>query len=280
MTLLLSRPHDLAPTLQSLLKDPSLRRPALRGLAAFDDPKTPAMILAHYKTYSAEEKTDAVQTLSSRASYALALLDAVADKQVPAEDLSNFTVRQMQTFNNKDVTDKLGKVWGAIRPAAADKLALMAKYKKIMTPDYLKSANKGKGRALFVKTCAACHRLFDEGGAIGPDITGSQRHNLDYILENVLDPSAVVAKDYQVAVVTTTGGRIITGLIKQETKQAVHVQTQNELILVPRAEIESLRRTQTSMMPDGLFDNLRMDEVRDLIGYLASPAQVPKSSGQ
>ena len=274
-TLLLRRPDDLAPLLQGLLKDATLRGASLKGLAAFNDPKTPELILDQYKTFTPEEKLDAVQTLSSRIPYALALLDAVEKKRVPAEDLSNFTVRQMQALNSKDVTDKFTKVWGSIRPAAADKVALMAKYKKTLTADYVKAANKSRGRALFAKSCAACHRLFDSGGAIGPDITGSQRHNLDYILENIVDPSAVVAKEYQVAVVITTGGRTVTGLIKQETDRAVSLQTQNELIVLPRNEIESLKRTTTSMMPDGLMDNLRLEEVRDLIGYLASPVQVP-----
>ena len=216
-----------------------------------------------------------MQTLSSRVPYALALLQAVEKKQVPREDLSNYTARQMEALGNKELTAKLNKIWGSIRPAAAEKVALMDKYKKILTPDYLKNANKSQGRALYLKSCAACHRLFDDGGKIGPDITGSQRHNLDYILENILDPSAVVPSDYQVAIITTTGGRTLTGLIKQETERAVTVQTLNEVIILPRGEIDNIQRTKTSMMPDGLLDNLRVEEVRDLIAYLASPGQVP-----
>ena len=151
----------------------------------------------------------------------------------------------------------------------------MEKYKKLLTADYLKKANKSHGRALYLKSCAACHRLFDDGGKIGPDITGAQRHNLDYLLENILDPSAVVPSEYQVAIINTTGGRTLTGLVKQETERAVTLQTQNELIILPKGEIDTLTRTKTSMMPDGLLDSLRVEEVRDLIAYLAGPNQVP-----
>ena len=72
------------------------------------------------------------------------------------------------------------------------------KFKKLLTPEYLKAADLSKGRLVFSKNCATCHRLYDDGGNIGPALTGSQRFNLDYVLENMLDPSAVVARDYQV----------------------------------------------------------------------------------
>jgi putative heme-binding domain-containing protein len=274
-TLLLKRPADLVPALHSLLSDPSLRGPALRGLASYDDAKTPKLILDQYANFSSDEKADAVQTLSSRAGYALALLQAVEKKQVPREDLSNFTVRQLRALNEESVTGKLNELWGQVRPAAADKVALMDKYRKLLTPAYLKKADKSQGRAVYLKSCAVCHRLFDDGGSIGPDITGSQRHNLDYLLENILDPSAVVPSEFQVAIVVTTAGRTLTGLVKQETERAVTLQTQNELIIVPKGEVESLTRTKTSMMPDGLLDNLRAEEVRDLMAYLASSTQVP-----
>ena len=274
-TLLLKRPADLVPALHGLLKDPSLRSPALRGLAAYDDPKTPQVILGEYANFASEEKADAVETLASRVPYALALLDAVAKKQVPREDVSNFTARQIAALSDKSLMEKLNKVWGSIRPAAVEKVALLDKYKKTLTADYLKKANKSRGRVLYLKSCAACHRLFDDGGNIGPDITGAQRHNLDYLLENILDPSAVVPGEYQVAIITTTAGRTISGLIKQETERALTVQTVNELIILPRGEVETVQRTKTSMMPDGLLDNLRVEEVRDLIAYLASPGQVP-----
>ncbi len=274
-TLLLKRPADLVPALHGLLSDPFLRGPALRGLASYDDARTPKLILDQYAGFTSEDKADAVQTLSSRAAYALALLQAVEKKQVPREDLSNFTVRQLRALNEESVTAKLNELWGQVRPAAADKVALIEKYKKLLTPAYLKKADKSQGRAVYLKSCAVCHRLFDDGGNIGPDITGSQRHNLDYLLENILDPSAVVPNEFQVAIVVTTKGRTVTGLVKQETERSVTLQTQNELIILPRDEVDSLKRTKTSMMPDGLLDNLRVEEVRDLIAYLAGPTQVP-----
>jgi putative heme-binding domain-containing protein len=273
--LLSKKDPSLVPVLQALVSDKALRGPAIRGLAVYHDVATPRVILQVYLALTEAEKTDAIQTLTSRPPYALALLDAVEHGTVSRTDLSAFTVRQLMGLKDSAVADKLRKVWGTIRPASREKAELMARYKALLTPDNLQHADRSHGRALFARTCASCHRLFGEGGTIGPELTGSQRANLDYILENILDPSAVVAKDYQVTLIATNDGRLITGIIKQETDKAVSVQTQNEVVLVPRNEIESRTSSRLSMMPEGLLAPLKNDEVRDLIGYLAGPTQVP-----
>lgn len=266
---------QLVPLLHALLNDRCMRGPALRALAAYQDQATPAAILSRYPSLTEEEKNDAIHTLASRPSYALALLNAMEDGRIPRHDLSAFTVRHILAFNDAQINDKLARVWGTIRPAAQEKTALMAHYKTLLTADYLNSADRSRGRVIYARICASCHRLFGEGGDVGPDLTGSQRANLEYVLENVLDPSAIVAQDYQVTVLETKDGRILTGIIKQENDKALTVRTQNDTILVPKDEIESRRRSPLSMMPDGLLAPLKNEDVRDLVAYLASPNQVP-----
>ena len=273
-TLLFQQKPDLVPILHDLLGDESLRGPAIRGLAAFDDAETPRLLVKNYARYSADEKSDAIQTLSSRGPFALALLDAIDSKAIPRADINSYTIRQLQALKHPDLAAKLAKVWGEVRPASADKAKLMAKYKNELKPDVLKKANLANGRALYVKSCASCHRLFGEGSAIGPDLTGSQRHNLDYVLENVLDPSAIVPREYQVTVVVTTTGRTLSGIVKKESDAAITLQLQNEVVTLPKGEIETRTLTKQSMMPDGIFEPMRLEEVRDLVAYLASPNQV------
>ncbi|MBI3823391.1 MAG: c-type cytochrome, partial [Planctomycetes bacterium] len=273
-TLLFQQKPDLVPILHDLLGDESLRGPAIRGLAAFDDPRTPKLLLKDYARYSADEKNDALQTLASRGPFALALLDAIDAKAIPRQDINSYTIRQLQTLKHPDLPAKLAKVWGEVRPASADKAKLMAKYKAELKPDVLKKANLANGRALYAKACASCHRLFGEGSDIGPDLTGSQRMNLDYVLENVLDPSAIVPREYQVTVIETKAGRTLSGIVKKENDASVTLQLQNEVVVIPKADIDTRTATKQSMMPDGAFEQLRIEEVRDLIGYLASPVQV------
>jgi putative heme-binding domain-containing protein len=128
---------------------------------------------------------------------------------------------------------------------------------------------------VFAKTCQQCHTLFGEGGKVGPDLTGSNRANLEYVLSNILDPSAVMAKEYQPTIVTLVDGRVITGIIKEQDKNTVTVQTPNETLTIGREDIEETTSTTVSMMPADLLKQHTEAEVRALIAYLASPRQAP-----
>jgi putative heme-binding domain-containing protein len=273
-------PADLPPLLRALLDDRGMRGPALRALAAYSDPSTPDLILRHYAALGDAERADAVATLASRPAYALALLGAMERGQVDRKDLSAFTVRQLLGFHDPRLTDQITRVWGSIRPPSREKAALLARYQALVPPAALKKADRGHGRLVFARTCASCHALFGEGGKVGPDLTGSQRANPEYVLSKVLDPNAVVARDYQVTVLTTTAGRTVSGIVKQETDQTVTIQTQNEVIRLPKSDIEERHRSSQSMMPEGLLTPLGNAEVRDLIAYLAGPGQVPLPPGK
>ena len=266
---------EFAPTLRDLLADPAVRGAAVRGLASYPDAESAAAILKAYPGFSAEEKADAIQTLGSRPTFALALLDAIEKGTVPKADVTAFSARQILALNNKDVTAKLATAWGTVRPAAETRVAQAAKWKKLLTADALKSADASNGRAVFAKNCAACHKLFGEGGDVGPELTGSQRGSLDYVLENVLDPSAVVAGEYRMTTFALADGRTLTGIVKRETPQAIVVRTLNEEVTVSKGDVDSRKQTPLSIMPDGLLDALKEADVRDLVAYLAAPSQVP-----
>jgi putative membrane-bound dehydrogenase-like protein len=272
-TLVEAKAADL-PLLRGLLDDRALRGPAIRALAGFEDASVPRLILKHYAGLTESEKADAVATLASRRGYALALLDAMGQGKVDRRDLSAFTARQLLALNDSVLTEKLTRVWGAVRKPQ-DRSEQLYRYLAVAAPDALKKADRAHGRQVFAKTCATCHTLFGEGTKIGPDLTGSQRANPEYVLTKVLDPSAVVAQDYQVTVVTTKGGRTLTGLVKEEDARTLLLQTQNEQIRVAKEDIDERAKSPTSMMPEGLLAPLSDAEVRDLIAYLAGAEQVP-----
>jgi putative heme-binding domain-containing protein len=273
-TLVDKRAEGMAALLAKLLDDPPLARPALRGLAACGDERTPGLILKRYGKFDVAAKADAVGTLSSRPAYALALLDAVEKKQVPRGDLSAFTARQLAGLNDQKVTARLEAVWGSIRPASKDREKLLARYRKVATKDALKKANRSRGRALFEKTCATCHMLFGQGSKIAPDLTGSQRRNPEYILLKVVDPHAVVPHDYQTTRFVLSTGRIITGLVKQEFDKVLVVQTPTDEVRIQKSDIDRRDRQKESLMPEGLLAPLKDGEVRDLLAYLAGEGQV------
>jgi putative heme-binding domain-containing protein len=162
-----------------------------------------------------------------------------------------------------------------VRGSAADRKALMAEYKKMLTAPPKTPPDLAQGRAIFAKTCAQCHTLFGVGAKVGPDLTGSNRANLDYLLENIIDPSAVIPKEYTATVVEMKDGRVLTGIIRADTPVALTVVTVNETLTLPRKEVETLTVSKISMMPDDLLKQHKEDEVRALIAYLQSPNQVP-----
>jgi putative membrane-bound dehydrogenase-like protein len=277
-SLVAARTPDLAGLLLRLVSDPATRGAATRGLAEYDHPDTAEHLLGPYETFSQAHRQDAVLTLSSRPEWALALMDALESGAVPRSDLSAYAVRQMVALRHETLTARIQAVWGNLRPTSAEKEALIAALRGQLTPDALEQADRAAGRLLFEKTCANCHRLFDSGGAIGPDITGSQRTNLDYLLRTLVDPSAAVPRDFQVHVVSTDMGRVITGLLLAETRAALTLQTVNEKIVVPRNEVVDWTTSELSLMPEGMLSHLSNRQIRQLFAYLMGPGQVPLPS--
>lgn len=261
----------------AVLKEPGLQGPAVRALTTLGSAATPDALLSAYGTFPADIRQDVVGTLVSRPAWGRKLLDAIAAGRVRGVDLHAFHVRQILAFEDAELNELLRAHWGEIRESSADRQAEVQKWKQILTPAVLKQANPGNGRRIFSKTCQNCHKLFGTGGDIGPDITGSNRANPDYILENILDPGAVVGRDYQVTVLALEDGRVVQGMLRRETESALTIQTLNDQLVIPIAEIEERTLSPISMMPERQLDSLKQDEVRDLIAYLASPAQVTLS---
>ena len=265
---------DLTGELHALLDDQGLRGTAIRALAAYNDPATPQRLLSRYATLSESEREDAIATLSARPAWALALLDAVGNKTIPRRDLNATAARQLLALGDEKVRTRLEAVWGSIRPTSNEKTSLITKYKNLLASDQHPAGDPGRGPLVFKRTCNQCHKLFDSGGEVGLDLTGSDRANSDYILENVLDPSAAVAREYTLASVATTDGRFVSGIIREQNGRSITIQTANERITLPREDIEEIKPSTVSMMPEGQLERLTPQEVRDLFAYLAASRQV------
>lgn len=258
----------IAPHLHDLLADPVIRGAAVRALAAVPAADTASAILARYRELTPVEKADAVQTLAARPASALALLDAVAAGTVAKGEITAFAARQMMTLNDKVVSARLAAVWGTVKTASGDRTARIARYKAQLQPESLAAADLALGKQVFVRQCGTCHKLHGEGGEVGPELTGAQRGSLDYILENVLDPNAVVAFDHKMTAFALADGRTLTGVVRRESATAVVVRTVNDEVTIPKADIERRTPTELSVMPEGLFDQLTDAELRAVVAYL------------
>ena len=274
-SLVAARDEKLPPLLTQLLRHPALRSSAVRGLAAFDDPDAAVALVAAYAEFDAPTKTEALNTLASRVTFARLLKVAVEAGAVPQSDLTAAVLRQLHSLGDDALSAWIAKALGVVRRTPEEKLREMQRYREILHPAALDQADPWRGRAVFARACVQCHTLFDGGGKTGPDLTGSDRANLNYILENVIDPSAVVGRQYLTTVVAMKDGRVLAGVLRAEDDNAVTLVTETETLVLPRPQIRRMKTTELSMMPEGLLAGFSEQEVRDLVSYLRGQSQVP-----
>jgi putative heme-binding domain-containing protein len=272
--LVAARDPQLAPLLQKLVADAALRGAAIRQLAAFDSAETPALILAAYPSLNPAERRDALNTLASRAPFARALLTAVGAGKLPKSDLTAELIRQLKNLKNPDLDRQLAEVWGVVRETSPDMAKEIQRYKALYSKGGSTPGDAPRGRVVFNQVCAQCHHLFDSGGQVGPDITGANRSDLDYLLQNILYPNAVIPNEYRQSLIETKDGRLVSGIVKTQEGGTLVVQTANELVRVPLSDIAKREQAENSMMPEGLIAQLEEQQVRDLLYYLSRPGQV------
>jgi putative membrane-bound dehydrogenase-like protein len=251
-----------------LVNDRALATIAVAGLANFDHPQSASRILDRWRLLDRTARLAAVNTLASRGKSARQLSDAIASGKVAPEFISAFQARQLRGFNDPNINAVLNEKWGQIRPSSETKRKLIETWRVKLTEQNLAEADLDAGRALFEKTCSKCHRIYGKGGILAPDLTGSNRDNLDYILENVIDPSAMLAANYRMSTIETVDGRILSGIVIDSGGPTVQIRTPENEIVLNRADLHRVSKTKLSLMPDGLFDILSDEQVRDLVGFL------------
>jgi putative heme-binding domain-containing protein len=247
---------DLPAVLLDALKEPPLRLAALRGVAASADPAPARAALALWPALTASEKSAAVDSLATRPTTARLLLDALARGSVARSDISVSQARQFLALDDADVEDALEAHWGNVTAGREDTGALLDRYRALLTSTAPSPPDLAHGRAVFRAACGACHRLFGEGGALGPDLTGGGRKELDYLLQNVLDPSAAVPRDYKMTVVTLHDGQVLSGVVPAEDASTVTLQTLTDRRVLDRADVKAVEPQPYSWMPEGLFQSL------------------------
>jgi len=252
------------PSIVEFLDDSALRESALRALAAYDRANVPSEVLARYSDYNATEKSIAIQTLATRRSSALGLFDAMKSGDVPRSDVSAVAARQL----NRVIGPNFADFWGSIETVSRDKQIAMDRYRILLTDDYIEHADLMSGKAIFEQSCASCHKMYGEGGDIGPDITGSNRSDLEYILTNMLDPSGEIPEGYQLVTINTQDGRAFAGNVANEDDTQVTLRMIGQDVVIAKSDILSRETLPVSMMPEGLLSALDDKQVRDLVAYL------------
>jgi len=264
---------EAIPLLHAAVAEPSLRARAIRALAVWDHPQTPAVLLLHYPRLTLAEKREALATLASRLNYAKELMAAIAARKIPASDVPAEIIRQLRSYKDASLDRQIAELWGIVRDSPAERKALIAQWRARLNAS--PPGDPILGRTIYARTCQQCHVLYGVGGQVGPEITGANRSNLDYLLENILDPSAVIPKEYAATRIVTSDDRTIIGIVKSENNGVLTIQTERELLTLPVADIVERKPSDQSMMPDDILRQLSDWEFRCLIAYLQTTQQVP-----
>ncbi|WP_353130777.1 PVC-type heme-binding CxxCH protein [Parapedobacter pyrenivorans] len=270
-TLAAQQQQQLITELPELLQEPAIRKDAIRAIAAFDSDLLGKLLIDKYQSFSSEERVETVQTLSSRTRYGNMLMAEIKAGRIPRKEVPANVARQLLRV----VGSGFIEVWGPIETVASDKAAY-EKYRGMLNSDALATADVKRGKTLFQQVCGSCHKMYGEGGVMGPDLTGSNRRNTDYILLNVLEPSAEIQDDYKMVVINTRDGRTYSGNVVGEDQRqlSLRIVGQEDPVLINKSTIQSKETASVSMMPPGLFEHLNERDVVDIMAYLKTDEQV------
>ncbi|MEC9095196.1 MAG: hypothetical protein VX776_01115, partial [Planctomycetota bacterium] len=212
--------------------------------------------------------------LATTRTSSLQMLGAVKKGDIEKESVNAFAIEQLKAFKDSEIDAAVGDLWPA-NSTQAQTAQEISRFRKLMTRAYLEKGDVSQGRLLFYKTCFKCHQLYGEGGRVGPDLTGSGRKQVDYLLTNLLDPSAQIDAAYKLTTVITTAGRLYSGFVTHQDDRIVRLRTQNADVQLQMKEVDEIIPTNKSMMPEGMLRELSDEQIRDLFLYLSGSKQVP-----
>lgn len=261
------------PAILALLDTPALRIDAIRALANYDDARVAPALTSRWAAFTRPERDEALTTLAGRPDSAVALLEEVRAGRIARADVSAYALRTLENLRDERVAKLLSATIGVVRRTNDQKLARIAELKLALDPKAVAAADRVHGREVFATSCSRCHTVFGSGGTLAPDLTGSNRRDLEYLLSNMVDPSAVIPVDYQVTMIWTKDERLVTGIVKKRTQSSIVLATETGSIVVDKDDVEEEKLSPVSTMPDGLLDALKPQEIVDLVAYLQGDAQ-------
>jgi putative heme-binding domain-containing protein len=266
----LGRTQDGPVLIAILRRDPSppIQLAAIAALGSFGQPALAPPLLEHARSAPPAIRDRILGILCTRPDWTAALLDAIARRQISAKDLTPAHVQRVAQLSDPALLDRLESLWGKVpRVGSPEKKRRIAEIRGL-----LPEGDKGqvaRGRPIFKEHCAVCHKLFDEGESIGPDLTGAERGDLDFLMTSLVDPSALVRKEYQAQTLALRDGRVLTALIVDEDDRTVTlVDSNRQKTVIPRDSVEDVKPSDVSLMPEGLLDRLSEPQIRDLFRYL------------
>ena len=261
---------EAVPVFAGLLDQDAFRAEIIPLLGRSDDPSIATALLQRYEKFNPADQNSTLAALTSRPALALALVKAMAAGQFEKKTLTAVHIRQIRNLGNAELNTLLEKTWGKFNPTSDTAKATVAKYKKLFSEAPLWAYEAGRGREVFTKVCSACHNFGGGDPKIGPDLGGAWRNGIDYFLENITDPNAVIGEDFQLNIITKNDGSVVAGAIAKDSDTTLTVKTLTEAVNIPKADIKTREKLAQSFMPPGLLEALSEREALELLKFLTS----------
>lgn len=255
-----------------------LRIATLEALQQFDSAEVAQDLLREYAKLSTALKSKVRAVLLSRKAGTRVLLEQVDAGILAATEISQAEIRPVAQFGDERLAALVRKHWGKVNATPEDKLAVVRRFNNDLSTVRNKPPGvPERGHKFYQQLCAACHSFHGEGGAIGPNLTTANRKDKEFLLVSLVDPSAVIRKEFLNYTVKTKDGRVVNGYLAEESAGSVMIgSVTNDRTTISRDNIASLEDSGVSLMPEGLLNTLDPQQLRDLFAYLQTDTPLSK----
>ncbi len=258
----------------------AIQQAALLALQRYDQDEIGKRVVKAYPDKlraDPDVRAAALALLATRAAWAIELLNAIDRKKqkdekfvahtIDKDDIPEQLVRQLKLLDDPHILQTTERLWPHIRLATSpEKNGTIARISALMKTG---GGNSLKGKPLFMNKCGSCHRLFNAGGNIGPDLTGYDRTNLADLLTNIVDPSAYIREGYGTHHITTKDGRTVVGTIKARNAVIISIQPfTGDPVSIGTTQVKEIKEQKTSIMPERLLEGMTNQEIKDMMTYL------------
>jgi putative heme-binding domain-containing protein len=268
------RLKEAVPVLSELLRteqNPQRTLELIGALQRFTTTRIASLLIDRLSDWNATLRTAAVSALSGRLEWAQLLLDAVDLGTVKPAWVTINNLLAIREFGCDHCNDLITRHWGKLRRSSAEKENEIKRVRQVLKKT---GGNQQRGEELFKLMCSTCHRLGRVGRQIGPNLTGYERDNLDFIIPAIADPSLAIREEYTTFNVATSDGQTLTGfLIGNDALSVTVMDLSGSKHVIPRSEILNLGASATSLMPEGLLSALDDVQLRDLFAYFINAAR-------
>ncbi len=246
-----------------------VRAAAFAAIAGFDDAKVSEAILSTWADLSPSLHAVAGSALGTRKTWTQAWLDACDKQSVDPKSMPMECVRAMRLHSDEALQVRISHLYPSL--SGPDLVQAQKEVSSLLDRIESVEGDPYRGKAQFKTNCARCHKLYAEGGEIGPDLTGYQRDQLPTLIRNIIAPSLEIREGYQTVGVRMEDGAVLTGFIENQTEDQFTLKAvDGKSHVISKSDVEQVLQQMTSLMPEGMLNAMTDQQIADLLAYLRS----------